>query len=66
MNEDEIEPLDPEFPYRVEGFDLGVLLVVLLGFLLAGCAGGDRGYEGPLWEREGGILNPWGGEFLDL
>jgi hypothetical protein len=35
-------------------------LWVLTAIVLSGggCA------EGPLWEREGGVLNPWGGEFL--
>lgn len=28
---------------------------------MIGCTNFD-----PLWEREGGILNPWGGEFLGI
>ena len=33
--------------------------ILFFTLLLSGCAD-------PLWHREGGILNPWGGEFLTV
>jgi len=39
---------------------LQLFLVLLAAFLFAGCA------ADPMWEREGGCLNPWGGDFLEI
>jgi hypothetical protein len=35
-------------------------LVITAAIVCAGCA------ADPLWQREGGYLNPWGGDFLGL
>ncbi len=36
------------------------LLVITATVICAGCT------ADPLWEREGGVLNPWGGDFLGI
>lgn len=36
-----------------------ILVTVTAAIMCSGCAD-------PLWEREGGCLNPWGGDFLGL
>lgn len=48
----------PSLPMKMNRLWLCVLAAIVLSG--GGCA------EGPLWEREGGVLNPWGGEFLDV
>jgi hypothetical protein len=35
------------------------VLIAVIALLITGCAD-------PLWHREGGCLNPWGGDFLAL
>jgi len=37
-----------------------VTIVTLAAILCASCS------ADPLWEREGGFLNPWGGDFLGI
>ncbi len=45
--------------YLAALFLVGVGVVGAL-ICLVSCESGKRGFEGPLWEREGGVLNPWG------
>ena len=39
---------------------LGGAVVVGALICLVSCENSKRGSEGMMWEREGGVLNPWG------
>lgn len=45
--------------YLAALFLVGLAVVGAL-ICLVSCESGRRGYEGPMWRREGGFLNPWG------
>lgn len=43
------------------------IALVLATICMVGCDSPYYGWERePMWERGGGLLNPWGGEFLDI